>query len=160
MLSLSCRGTRTDEWFPKIALVMIVVLLMGRTGPSRASAPTDTSSMRSCCLHGLVVLAPAATDLRVVVGKGGESTALEPASQADQERGPPGAAVMHELDRFPPVRVCEQQHCLSAAVFQVEGDSRADPFRGAFDAAPLHAVVRRQLHDLHDGTGLWAAEEE
>src|SRR5438552_2692866 len=107
----------------------------------------------------LVSLAPAATDLRVV-GKGGERTAFEPASQADQDRGPLGAAVVNELDRLPPVRVREQQHCLSAAAFQIEGDGRADPFRRALDASPAHPVVRRQLDDLHDGRGLGLAEEE
>src|SRR6266511_5477588 len=107
----------------------------------------------------LVSLAPAATDLRVV-GKGGERTAFEPASEADQDCRPLGAAVVHELDRLPPVRVREQQHCLSASAFQIEGDGRANPFRGAVDASPLHAVVRRQLDDLHYGRRLGLAEEE
>jgi len=68
--------------------------------------------------------------------------------------------LVHELDGLPPVCVSEQQHRLSAAGFQIEGDSRPDPFRGAVDASPLHAIVPRQLDDLHDGRGLGLAEEE
>ncbi len=67
---------------------------------------------------------------------------------------------MHELDGLPPVAVCEQQHCLVAAVFQVEGDGRADPFWGAADAAPLHTLVRRELGNFHDGARRRVAEEE
>src|SRR6266487_5255557 len=134
MLSRSRCGTMTEEWFPNMTFAITVLLR-------------------------LLSLAPAAADL-CVVGKGGESTPFEPASQADQDRGPLGAAVMHELDRLPPVRVREQQHCLSASAFQIEGDGRADPFRWAVNAPPLHAIVRRQLDDLHDGRGLGLAEEE
>src|SRR6266498_1757616 len=93
------------------------------------ATPVGSLTARAYCS------APAAADLRVV-GEGGESAAFEAASEADQECGPLGAAVMHELDGLPPVAVCEQQHCLFAAVFQVEGDRRADPFWGAADAAP------------------------
>src|SRR3989442_6536399 len=117
MLFRSCCGTMTDEWFPNMTFAITVLLRF-------------------------VSLAPAAADL-CVVGKSGEGTAFEPASQADQDRGPLGAAVVHELDRLPPVRVREQQHCLSAAAFQIEGDGCADPFPGAVDASPLHAVVPR-----------------
>src|SRR4029077_8840161 len=134
MLSRSRCGTMTEEWFPKMTFAITVLLR-------------------------LVSSAPAATDLRVV-GKGGEGTAFESASQADQDGRPLGAAVVHELDGPPPVRVGEQQHGLSAAGFQIEGDRRPDPFRGAVDASPLDAIVRRQLDDLHDGRGLGLAEEE
>src|SRR6266496_1559807 len=134
MLSRSRCGTMTEEWFPNMTFAITVLLR-------------------------LLSLTPAATD-PCVVGKSGEGTAFEPASQADQDRGPLGAAVVQELDRLPPVRVREQQHGLSAAAFQIERDGRADPFRGAVDASPLHAVVRRQLDDLHDGRGLGLAEEE
>src|SRR5882762_5824059 len=127
MLSRSCCGTMTEEWFPKMTFAITVLLR-------------------------LVSLAPAATDLRVV-RKGGERPAFEPSSEANQDRGPLGTAVVHELDRLPPVRVREQQHGLSGSAFQIEGDGRADPFRRAFDASLLHAVVRRQLDDLHDGRG-------
>src|SRR5438552_9953153 len=123
MLSRSCCGTMTEEWFPKMTFAITVLLR-------------------------LVFLAPTATDSRVV-GKSGEGTAFEPASQADQDRGPLGAAVMHELDGLPPVRVREQQHGLSAGAFQIKGDGGADPFRGAVDTSPLHTIVRRQLDDLH-----------
>src|SRR5882672_10753026 len=133
MLSRSCCGTMTEEWLPNMTVAITVLLR-------------------------LVLLAPVAANLRVV-GKGGEGTAFEPAPQADQDRGPLGAAVMHELDGLPPVRVREQQHCLSAAAFQIKGDGRADPFRWAIDASPQDAVVRRQLDDFHDGRGLGLAEE-
>src|SRR6266480_4960375 len=128
MLSRSCCGTMTEEWFPNMTFAITVLLR-------------------------LLSLAPAAADLRVV-GKGGEGTAFEPASQADQDGRPLRAAVVHELDGLPPVPVREQQHCLSAIGFQLEGDGRADPFRRPLDASPAHPVVRRQLDDLHDGRGL------
>src|SRR6266496_970806 len=134
MLSRSRCGTMTEEWFPNMTFAITVLLR-------------------------LLSLAPAATDL-CVVGKSGEGNAFEPASQADQDRGPLGAAVVHDLDGLPPVRVREQQHCLSAAAFQIEGDGRADPFRWAINASPQDAVVRRQLDDLHDGRGLGLTEEE
>src|SRR6266436_1920543 len=134
MLSRSRCGTMTEAWFPKTILAITALIR-------------------------LVSLAPAAADL-CVVWKSGEGTAFEPASQADQDRGPLGAAVMHELDGLLPVRVREQQHGLSAAAFQIKGDGGTDPFRGAVDASPLHTIVRRQLDDLHDGRGLGLAEEE
>src|ERR1700741_5596858 len=105
MLSRSRCGTMTEAWFPNMTFAITLLLRE-------------------------VSLAPAATDLRVV-GKGGEGAAFEPASQADQDGRPLGAAVVHELDGLPPVRVDEQQHSLSATGFQIEGDRRPDPFRGA-----------------------------
>src|SRR5262249_24518739 len=68
-------------------------------------------------------VAPAGAD-PYGVGEGGERAAFEAASGTDQEGGP--------LRAF---------HTMKA-VFQVEGDGRVDPVRGAVDAAPLHAVVR------------------
>jgi len=74
--------------------------------------------------------------------------ALAARLEAEEVNRPLRPAVGHELDRFPPFGVREQQHCLAVGVLEVEGQVRADPRVWSLDAAPRDVFRRPDVDDL------------
>ncbi len=90
------------------------------------------------------VLSVPVADLHVVRA-GLAFTRLAERLQAHEEGRPLGAAVVHELRRFPPALVLEQHDGEVVFLLELEADFRADPLGGPLD----HPRVGVQLCDPH-----------
>src|SRR6185295_2580517 len=74
---------------------------------------------------------------------------LDKLLEAHQERGPLGAAVVHELARLAPTLVREQDDRVVVLPLQAEADVGADPLRRAVGHLPFDELVRALGEHLH-----------
>src|ERR1700681_3931345 len=74
---------------------------------------------------------------------------LQQIPQAEQERGPLRAAVVHELDRLFPIRVLENDIGLAILPDEPKDDLGIQPLVGAAGATPMHQLSRFGGLDLH-----------
>jgi hypothetical protein len=74
-------------------------------------------------------------------GQGAPFSGLDERLQAQQERTPLGAAMVHELHRLLPALVLEQDDGPLTFLFEIKTYFCADPFLGPVDHLPQHAPV-------------------
>ena len=91
-------------------------------------------------------------------GAGCALPGLDERLQAQQVDRPLRAAVVHEVDRFLPALVFEQDGGVVALLLEVPADRRADPFVGPVDHEPAHLLGGFELGHPHVETAGREAE--
>src|SRR6266545_895892 len=100
-----------------------------------------------------------AVELDIVWGRGAFA-GLEKRFQAQQKDAPLGAAMVHELHRFLPTLVFEQDDGPVAFLSEIKTYFCASPFLGSVDHLPQHALGGLKLKNLHVNTAGAKAELE